>query len=182
MSEVYAAWAARWRVSLGFALGLAYLVFAQPKFVLLVAGAVVALAGLAVRARAAGFLEKGKTLAIAGPYSRTRNPLYLGSFLIGFGLSIASGRWILGVAFVVYFLAIYWPVMNRESGELRRQYGQAFETYARAVPLFLPRWRGSDSSRGGKFRWARYRANREYEAALGFLAVVIFLALKTYLR
>ena len=181
MSEGYAAWAARWRVALGFALGLAYLVFAQPTWALLAAGIAIAFPGLAIRARAAGFLEKGKTLASAGPYSRTRNPLYLGSFFIGLGLSIASASWILGVAFVVYFLAIYRPVMVREAEGLRRQYGDAFETYARAVPLFFPRWRAAASHRA-QFQWERYRANREYEAALGFLAVVIFLALKTYLR
>jgi protein-S-isoprenylcysteine O-methyltransferase Ste14 len=166
---------------MGFALGIAYLVFAQPTLPLLLAGILVALAGLALRGFAAGYLEKGKGLAVAGPYARTRNPLYLGSFLIGLGLSVASARWALGAAFVAYFLAIYWPVMNREAKALRQKHGEAFDIYAHAVPLFLPQW-GRSPAREDKFLWSRYRSNREYEATLGFLAVVIFLALKTYLR
>jgi hypothetical protein len=33
-----------------------------------------------------------------------------------------------------------------------------------------------------KFRWERYRKNREYEAALGYLTGLVFLAVKLRLR
>ena len=53
MREGYADWAARWRVPLGFALGVVYLVVCQPALQLLVAGSGVALVGLAIRGYAA---------------------------------------------------------------------------------------------------------------------------------
>ena len=36
----------------------------------------------------------------------------------------------------------------------------------------------SAGSPGEKFGWKRYKKNREYEAAAGYLAGIIFLALK----
>ena len=50
MGNRLGSWAAQWRVSLGFALGIAYLVFSQPTGRLLVLGGAVALLGLALRA------------------------------------------------------------------------------------------------------------------------------------
>lgn len=179
----YAAWAARWRVPLGFALGAAYLIFSRPSVSLLIAGGLVALAGVAVRAHAAGYLEKNQRLATSGPYARTRNPLYFGSLLIDAGFAIAGGRWILGLAFVGLFLLIYIPVMRRESDFLRREFAGLYDQYAVSVPLFLPRlsaWGGA-STEAVKFRWGQYRKNREYEAALGCAAGIILLALKIVL-
>src|SRR5262245_42939386 len=40
------------------------------------------LAGVAIRAWAAGTLRKQKSLAISGPYAWVRHPLYVGSFLM----------------------------------------------------------------------------------------------------
>ena len=84
-------WAARWRVPLGFLLGVAYLVFCRPTVKLLIAGGAVAAAGVAVRAYAAGHLAKNQSLAMSGPYAYTRNPLYLGSALMGAGFAVAGG-------------------------------------------------------------------------------------------
>ena len=69
MDKDLSAIVARWRVPLGFVLGVAYLVFAQPTWPLLIAGSLVALAGLGIRAYAAGHLEKDRNLAMGGPYA-----------------------------------------------------------------------------------------------------------------
>ena len=52
-----------------------------------------ALAGLAVRAWAAGVIKKDQELTTSGPYAFTRNPLYLGSLLLGSGGVLAGGVW-----------------------------------------------------------------------------------------
>lgn len=181
MVSGYASWAARWRVPLGYGLGLAYLVFSQPTRALLLAGAAVALAGVALRALAAGYLEKNVGLATSGPYAWTRNPLYLGSSLVGSGFALAGGSWVWGLAFLGFFFAIYWPVMHREEDALRAQFGEEYERYANSASLFFPTGR-SAMAQGERFRWQRYRKNREYRALGGFLAAVIFLALKMVLR
>jgi len=181
MSRDFSSFIARWRVPLGFALGIAYLIFAQPTLPLLIAGSIVALIGLGIRAYAAGYLEKDRTLATGGPYAYTRNPLYLGSLFIGIGLVVAGAQWALGLAFVIFFLFVYGPVMRREERNLRQRFGQEYEAYAAQTPLFLPFGR-SIKLRNEKFEWKCYRRNREYEAALGYLAGIIFLIMKILLR
>jgi len=180
MNSAYARWAARWRVPLGFLFGAAYLVFSRPTTQLLVVGGAVAAAGVALRAYAAGHLAKNQTLAMSGPYAWTRNPLYLGSAWMGAGFSLAGGRWPLALACAVLFAAIYGPVIRREEEYLRREFGEVYDHYAQSVPLFLPRFRRPADSE--KFQWKQYRKNREYEAFLGYLAVMIFLAFKVWLR
>jgi protein-S-isoprenylcysteine O-methyltransferase Ste14 len=180
MDSAYAAWASRWRVPLGFLLGVAYLLFSRPTVKLLIAGGAVAALGLALRTFAAGHLAKNQRLATSGPYAYTRNPLYLGSALMGAGFAVAGGNWILALACLVLFAAIYWPVIRREEEYLRREFGEVYDLYAQQVPLFLPRFRRPAG--GEKFQWKQYRKNREYEAFLGYLAMMIFLAFKIRLR
>lgn len=179
MKRKYGDWAARWRVTLSFAFAVAYVVLSQPDKALLIAGAIVALAGLLLRGWAAGSVEKNESLATSGPFSYTRNPLYLGSFILGVGFMIAGGSWALGIAFVALFIFIYSPVMRREAEFLRQKFGLAYDEYAKRAPVFFPAFR---RGRRGDFRWARYKKNREYEAAGGYAAILIFLIVKLMLR
>ncbi len=180
MDSAYAAWAARWRVPLGFLLGIAFLIFSRPTPVILIVGGAVGAMGVALRAYAAGHLAKNQKLAMSGPYACTRNPLYLGSALIGGGLAWAGENWILALVFAVLFAAVYWPVIRREEDYLHRQFREDYDGYAKRVPLFFPRFRRPAD--GGKFQWKLYWKNREYEALLGYLAVLIFLVFKIRLR
>lgn len=181
MSSGYSEWAARWRVPLGFAFAVAFIIISQPRESPLAVGSAVALAGLVVRGLAAGHLDKNEALATAGPFRYTRNPLYLGSFLLGIGFMIAAASWILTAAFVALFAVIYTPAMRQEENFLRLKFGGEYDAYADSVPLFLPTPRPT-SQRGGRFAWARYKKNREYEAAAGWAAAVVFLAVKLMLR
>ena len=180
MASNYAAWATRWRVPLGFLFGVAYLLFSHPTPKLLFAGGAVAAAGVAIRAWAAGHLVKNQSLAMNGPYAYTRNPLYLGSSLMGAGFAVAGGSWILAFAFMALFAAIYWPVIRREEEYLRREFGEVYDHYAQNVPLFLPRFRRR--TEGATFQWKQYRKNHEHEAFLGYLALMILLVGKIWLR
>src|SRR5947209_15523293 len=111
-------WMQRWRVPLGFACAALFFLLSRPRPLTLIIGGAVALPGLALRAWATGYLRKNDVLATAGPYAYTRNPLYLGSFLIGLGFTIAAGRIILGLVFAALFVGIYVPVMRVESATL----------------------------------------------------------------
>ena len=181
MPKDYSTRAARWRVPLGFALGALYLILAQPSPVLLVAGASLALVGLLLRAWSAGYLAKNQRLVTSGPYAYTRNPLYCGSALMGLGAAVAGRSWVMGVAFAAFFTLVYWPVMHREAQFLRREFPEAFELYASQVPQFFPRWPRHPTP-PARFQWRLYLKNREYEAATGYLAAMVFLALKMWLR
>jgi protein-S-isoprenylcysteine O-methyltransferase Ste14 len=167
----------RIRIPLGFIFAAVFLFFARPTVPTLVSGSSVALIGLAIRAWASGHIRKASTLAVSGPYAYTRNPLYLGSFLMGVGFTIAAGVWWLALAFAVLFLGIYFPVMRVEVGDMRRIFGVEFDEYERNVPLFFPRftvWRET----GTRFDTGLYLRYREYRAALGVAGAIGILAAK----
>ena len=122
---------------LGFLLAVAYVVFCRPTIKLFIAGGMVAALGVATRAYAAGHLVKNQKLAMNGPYAWTRNPLYLGSSMMGAGFAIASGNWILAVACLALFAGIYWPVIRREENYLRGEFGADYDRVRAAGSAFL---------------------------------------------
>ena len=175
-------WIQRWRVPLGFASALAFIIFSKPKPLTLAIGGVISLLGLAIRAWASGHIVKNTNLAISGPYSYTRNPLYLGSFILGLGFTIGAGRWVLGILFAALFLGIYFPVMRVESRTLGELFGENYRRYASEVPLFFPRLTPYRDEAAGKmsFDGRLYMRYREYRAALGLFVAWVTLALKAY--
>ncbi|HEV2883862.1 MAG TPA: isoprenylcysteine carboxylmethyltransferase family protein [Pyrinomonadaceae bacterium] len=166
---------------LSFLCAALFLLFARPRPVTLAVGALVSLFGLLLRAWAAGHIRKNSELATSGPYAYTRNPLYLGSFLLGLGFSIGAGRWLLGLLFAVLFLGIYFPVMRVESATMAQLFGDAFARYAKAVPLFFPRLTPHrDNDATVEFDRGLYMRYREYRAALGLVIVWGMLVFKAY--
>jgi protein-S-isoprenylcysteine O-methyltransferase Ste14 len=175
-------WIQRWRVPLGFLSAAVFLFFARPTPAALAAGAGVSLVGLAIRAWASGHIRKNAQLATSGPYAFTRNPLYFGSFLLGLGFTIASGRWLLALLFAALFIGIYMPVMRVEASTMAELFGGDFENYRRSVPLFFPRltpYRQGNSA-PVRFDGALYLRYREYRAALGLMVAWGLLLIKTY--
>lgn len=171
--------AQRLRVPLGFVLAPVFLFFARPTLGSIAAGAAISIAGVALRAWASGHLRKMKELTTSGPYAHTRNPLYLGTFLMVAGAAIAGGRWWLGVLFATAYLLIYIPVMLAEIDTMRALFPGDYERWAATVPLFLPRLTpASTAARAARFDGRLYLQYREYRAALGLLAVFAFLVVK----
>lgn len=164
----------RWRVRVGYPVGIAAFWFARPQPKWLFCGVAIAGVGLLLRAYAAGHLRKHKQLATSGPYAYTRNPLYLGSVLLGVGFSVASHSWICAGLLGAYLIVFYPVVIRREQMELKTHYGDAFIEYASRVPAFWPRISPATSS-GEHFSGALYRQNREYEAAIGLVMAMAIL-------
>jgi protein-S-isoprenylcysteine O-methyltransferase Ste14 len=174
---------ARWRVRLGYVLAVFVLFFARPTPEFVAIGAVVGLLGLWLRACAAGYLHKQEVLTVIGPYAYTRNPLYLGSAVLALGAGIATRSWISGAILLIYFALVYSVVMRREEGELLGHHGTAFQEYAAAVPLFLPRLTAATlPGAAGQFSFAQYKRNREYQAALGYLLLQVALLILWRMR
>lgn len=156
---------ARLRVPCGFVLVAAFAWFSRPSLASLAYGIPVSIAGLALRAWAAGHLAKNQQLATAGPYAYTRNPLYFGTLMVAAGLAIAARSAGLALLFAAIFILVYWPVIVLEQQHLRKLFPE-YEEYAAGVPVLLPyrkRWPAA-----GRFNWRLYWRNQEYQAFLGF--------------
>src|SRR6202161_217576 len=130
--------ARRIRVPLGFLFAVLYFWLARPAWRSLALGAILVVPGLLVRALASGHVRKNEALATSGPYAYARNPLYLGSLLIGIGFAVAARSWWVGFLLVVMFFAIYLPVIRDEETFLRQKFPE-FEEYAQRVPRMFPR-------------------------------------------
>jgi Phospholipid methyltransferase len=169
-------WRTRWRVRIGYPVGIACFLLAHPASNTLACGGALAALGLMIRAAAAGHLHKHESLATAGPYAWTRNPLYLGSLVLGAGFLMAAGSWN-GALIAAVYLAVFYPgVMRREEEELRAEYGAAFDEYAQRVPRFWPRPPSHSARPPESFSWSQYRKNREYQALAGAAVAFTILA------
>lgn len=173
----YADTVARLRVPGGFVLLAAFLWLSRPTLPALAASLPLSVLGMALRAWAAGHLEKNTALTESGPYDFVRNPLYIGTLLTSIGLVIAAQRWELAALAAVVFFLIYLPVVELEEQHLAALF-PAFSAYAERVPKLVPRRPSRSAAK--RFQWSVYRRNQEYQASLGFLvgvAVLIWKAL-----
>jgi len=176
----------RLRVPLGFLFAAWYVLVARPSsVVLLVVSIGVVAAGCALRSWAAGYLFKGRRVAVGGPYAYIRNPLYVGSFMIGAGFCAALWQnplplsaIILWAAFVLGFGAVYGAKSKAEEAELSRALGPDYDRYAGQVPGFVPVHGRVDGLGEQHFSAELYRRNREYQCVLGSLALLAVLWLK----
>jgi protein-S-isoprenylcysteine O-methyltransferase Ste14 len=171
--------ARRIRVPLGFIFAVLYFWLARPSWRSLALGAVVVIFGILIRALASGHVRKNESLATSGPYAYTRNPLYLGSLLMGLGFAVAARSWWVGVALAVMFFAIYVPVIQDEEAFLRKTFPE-FDEYAQQVPRMFLRLRpysGHEETSAG-FSIDLYLKHREYNALLGAAAMMAALILR----
>lgn len=167
------------RLPLGFVFGIAYLIWARPTPLTLAVGGAIAFAGVMARAWASGHIVKNRKLAVTGPYAHTRNPLYFGSFLIGAGFAVAA-HWGLLLVVIAFWALVYAPTMEREQVNIRQRFPDTYDRYAANVPAFVPRvtpWRDEAPEDGG-FSPALYMKHGEWKAAVTYLLVIGWLALR----
>jgi protein-S-isoprenylcysteine O-methyltransferase Ste14 len=169
-------------VPAGFLLAPLLIISARPTASSLGIGAIISIVGLMIRAWASGFLRKNQELTTTGPYAHTRNPLYLGTFILGTGIAISGGTLWFVALFMALYLLIYVPVMLAEAETMRHLFLKEYEHYSQRVPLFLPRftpYRATSEARGERrFDGSRYLKHREYRAAMGLVIVYALLAAK----
>ena len=173
----YADAVARLRVPSGFLIVVVFGWFSRPTGGSMLWGIPVAVAGLALRAWAAGCLAKNQSLATGGPYAYTRNPLYIGTLLVAAGLSIAARSHWLAALFGAVFLFVYLPVIQNEEQHLRKIFPE-YGAYASRVPALWPRLTAAPAENSNPFRAALYLRNQEYQAGAGYVAGMLFLLWK----
>jgi protein-S-isoprenylcysteine O-methyltransferase Ste14 len=170
----------RLRVRVGLFLAVAVVLLARSTWTSILLGVLISFFGLAIRAWASGHLRKEKTLAISGPYRYSRNPLYVGNFLLGIGIVVgARSWWLLGI-FIIYYGIFYPPIIRRERDRMRELFPQQYEEYGKRVPLFFPSIRKQLPAKG-KFSRSLYMQNKEYRALQGTVLIWLILAAKLFI-
>lgn len=84
--------------------------------------------------------RKKQVLVDQGPYSLSRNPLYLFSLLGGIGVGLQAGNLVAGLVFGLFVFVIFTSVIQREEAFLRGRFPAEFAAYAARVPRWGPRF------------------------------------------
>ena len=135
------------------------------------------LVALIIRFWASGHISKSHVLATSGPYAFTRNPLYIGNFILGLGISvIANNIWLL-IYYIIVFIFLYIGTIKDEEVFMKERFGQAFNDYVAGVPAFFPSWRPYKKAEKKKFDIKQSFKNGEFIRICGFLILLIFIDL-----
>jgi protein-S-isoprenylcysteine O-methyltransferase Ste14 len=105
--------------------------------------------GLGIRCITAGYVPRGTsgrntksqladTLNTSGMYSIVRNPLYVGNFVIFFGITLFIQVWWLAIILWVGFWFYYERIVFSEEEFLRKKFGALFIEWAEKTPMFVP--------------------------------------------
>ena len=128
---------------------LAILYFSQLRYPFWACGATFIILGELIRLSAVRFAG-GRTrttnvgansLCTSGPYSRTRNPLYIGNIFIYSGVVLLSGgiyMFQLLAIVIFYFIFQYSMIISLEEEKLSIIFGQEYTEYKNSVPRIIP--------------------------------------------
>ncbi|MBD3348268.1 MAG: hypothetical protein GF400_03600 [Candidatus Eisenbacteria bacterium] len=132
----------------------------------------VGVAGKCTRTRGSNVKE----LVTAGPFARVRNPLYIGNFVLTYGLVVLSKvDWLLWVFPLAFFLQ-YAAIVAWEERVLSESFGEEYEHYRAHVPAWLPSGRVYPSpSHHGYRKEIALRSERDSLRAVLLLVAVLLL-------
>jgi hypothetical protein len=154
-------------------------------------GIVICLIGAMLRFASSGFLRKEAALSVGGPYRFTRNPLYMGTMLMGVGAFVSIGAYGLGAIMAVWFVVNYGFVIEFEESKLPNFFGNPYLVYKTLVPRFFPRipaapiqqlMQINPNPETYRFSFALAWKNKAYEALLSFLGIIGGLYLVAFLK
>jgi protein-S-isoprenylcysteine O-methyltransferase Ste14 len=78
-----------------------------------------------------------RKLLTSGPFRFTRNPMYLGLTIVALGVAFWVGSWSMFLAPIALFVTANWVHVPFEEEKMHRQFGEAFDAYARKVRRWI---------------------------------------------
>ncbi len=165
------------RFHIGFVAALIFLWRAHPTMTSFLAGALIMMLGEVWRFVSSGTLIKFEGVTRSGMYAYTRNPLYIGSFVIGVGACVMGRDPVFAILFLILYPIVYAQVIRREEAYLVGRYGEEYRAYLRDVPRIVPRRIdiGEVLRETSPFLAVK---NRELPAVLGLAAVFAVMLVK----
>lgn len=95
--------------------------------------------------------HKARIIVDLGPYSVTRNPLYVFSFIGTVGIGLCTGMATPALAIGTIYAVYYRMIVAREEEHLTARHGEIYRDYAARVPRWIPDrklWREADEPMG----------------------------------
>ena len=83
-----------------------------------------------------------------GPYSISRNPLYVFSFIGAFGMGAQTGSVVIAILFLLISVGVFYMTVRQEEGWLAAAFGEAYLAYCQRTPRFWPdfsKWRDRET-------------------------------------
>jgi len=145
-------------------------------------GILVSLFGELIQFWSFASLDKNKTLSVQGPYTLTRNPMYLGRFFLLLGcVVLTSSIWLILAFCVLYYFYVVSRV-KREESKLRPLFGANYETYCHKVNRFIPSFRELDLGSLWFFKWKLLFQNHGHWNMLAVLCCYATFYYFTFIR
>jgi hypothetical protein len=144
----------------------------------------ISLLGLSVRVLTVGTTPRGTSgrstrkpkadvLNTTGMYSIIRHPLYLGNYLIAFGISLFPRTWFLPIIVSLAFILHYERVIFGEEVYLESKFGDEFRAWAAKVPIIIPRFKSYQPPKLS-FSW-KAALGREFYGLFGIIVTFFVL-------
>jgi len=165
----------KYRSFIGILCLIAVLKLATPNAWSIFIGFFFMMIGMFFRGWSSGYIDKDKELAVDGPYSLTRNPLYFGNLLIGSGIAVACNNLPSLLIFLVYYFTFFTFLIAVERKRLRKRFGSRYDEWAKQANLFFPKIKKINKF---NFNIAYYMKNREYRVLFYSLFVIAVLIIK----
>jgi hypothetical protein len=138
-------------------------------------GFAISMAGQLVQTWCFAALVKNRTLTVRGPYLLSRNPMYLGRYLLLLGFVMLPGSLLLVVGFTVLYYLYMVSRVRREEIRLRRNFGEDYARYCSEVHRFLPSFGRLGEPAVWFFDRETFLENHAHWNLLGTLAVYAIL-------
>ncbi|MEI8013063.1 MAG: isoprenylcysteine carboxylmethyltransferase family protein, partial [Candidatus Omnitrophota bacterium] len=168
----------RLRFAVLYPLGVYLILCAVPDNASLRAGAGFLLAGLFIRLWSNGYAIKLDRLTTSGPYAWVRNPLYLGTALILWGVFVMLKLIVPGAVFFGVMAAVYARTIRNEEKMLAEKFGAAYLAYRAHVPAMWPALAPYAPGEKWSFSVDRLWFSREHKVVLWVTIGVIGFYLK----
>lgn len=84
--------------------------------------------------------RKAAEIVDNGPYSVTRNPLYVFSFIAALGMGLQTGSLVLAGLFLLIAVGVFFATVKKEEAWLQARFGHIYSEYRLRTPRFWPRF------------------------------------------